>query len=628
MARGLFKLGWAAALTCVASLASAALSDDVTVVPEPLWGQNSPSGRVLALRVTIQNEGRDFRGLLSVRAGGQSRVPVEVPRGSQKEYLLYPATDGGYGQVIVTLQALNQQLEIEMPGGGGGGGYMSDQNFAVGVISDSPGGLSFLKSAQVRGKQVFDAYAKPGSAPDRGVGYSQLDAVFLGEGSERLTDAEVDAIKRYVMLGGQLIFPGGAATPLLQDARWSDFLPAKAGSANTLNRFSALSRWGENPGGPISILSLNPNPNTRVDREGSEIISVSQQKGLGRVWIQSFNIFENPLRTWTGRAKLLEGILFFEATDRSQWNSESIGLTAYSATNDYGYGYGSYTGGAMTPYMGSQTSSNDPFQASLPPTTTIVLILGAFWLTVVPIHFFILNKLKRGELAWFTAPLISLGFAGLLFMFASGLYKAGLSQALDGALMRSHGSNQAIFLGKQQLFFPNGGKYNLDLQNVEALLPVRINDFNPRGVDTSFQNDVVDIGQIAVNGAGVTNLNFKEFAFAQALTADWKIAGQFSASKVQKQTLMKIKITNTSPWTMSNASVYVGSRAYSLEPVLQPGATSEKSIDVSASFKGNKTAPVILKALISGIEAGSPIGKPVDYKQQELFYSFGDLEVK
>lgn len=623
MARGMIKFGWAAMLACVASAASAALSDDVTVVPEPIWGRGSSSGRVLALRVTIQNEGRDFRGVLSVTAGGKSQVPVEMPRGSQKEYLLYPATDNGYGQVVVNLQALGQQLSIEMPQSGG---FASDSTFNIGVISDTPGGLSFLKSVQLRNRQVNDAYVKPGAAPDRGIGYSQLQLLFLGEGCERLTDPEVNAIKRFVLLGGKLAIPGGAASPLLQDERWRDFIPAQIGSARTESRFSALSRWGENPGGPISILDLVPKPNTRVDREGGEIVSVSQQKGLGRVWIHSFNLFENPMRSWTGRAKLIEGVLFHDESPRNQWRSESVGLTSYNASMDYG-SYPAYTTGGSAPYYGD-SREGDPFQASLPPTLTIILILGAFWLTVVPIHFFILNKLKKGELAWFTAPLISLGFAGLLFMFASGLYKSGLSQSLSGAVMFAKDSDQAIFLGRQQLFFPNGGKYNLDLQNVEALLPVRTMDFSPRRVDTSFQDDVVDVGQIMVNNAGVTNLNFKEFSFAQAMTVNWKMDATSSVTKSGEKVTMKIKLTNTSPYKLENPALYVAGRAYSLESSLEPGATSERTIDVSPSFKGVQSAALILKAQVKGLEAGSPLGKPVEYNQQDFFYSFGDLEVK
>ena len=74
-------------------------------------------------------------------------------------------------------------------------------------------------------------------------------------------------------------------------------------------------------------------------------------------------------------------------------------------------------------------------RATLPPASQMLMVLAIYFVVVVPVNFLVLKKLGRGEWAWFTAPIISLIFAGVLFSRAQNLYSAKMSTASAGRPM-------------------------------------------------------------------------------------------------------------------------------------------------------------------------------------------------
>ena len=143
-------------------------------------------------------------------------------------------------------------------------------------------------------------------------------------------------------------------------------------------------------------------------------------------------------------------------------------LRDFTLAGDYN-SYGS-SGMVYNPRTGAYDSvTADPFNTKLPPTTKVLWILCTYFVVIIPINFLLLKKLKRGEWAWFTAPVISLSFAGAFFAAASDLYSAKLSTATQGLLVATAHTPETLFFGKSQLFFPRGGEYDLKLQNLDSL---------------------------------------------------------------------------------------------------------------------------------------------------------------
>jgi hypothetical protein len=630
------KLVWARRLTIASGLALAcfawpSFNDEVSMSVEPVWGQGAPAGQVIPIRVIVQNDGPDRRGTVEARGMGVSRVEIDMPRNSQKEVILYPAASMyGYESVEVTLSTQGGQIRVPVETQSMS---MGDSNTCVvGLISDTLGGFSFLKNSNYQGLRFMDAYMKPGLALDRAVGYEMTDLLVLGDGAERLTDREVGAIKRYVLMGGSLVFMGGASAPVLRDARWADVLPVKNPRATSLDSVGYLNQFGTRPAGAISIMDVDAKERSISIKQGGTTILTKRASGLGTVFVLGFNLTDKPLNKWTGRLQLFAKLTQQARSSSNAFMQHSAGMAAYLGGGEedpYGTSWGATPPGFPSPP--TPVSTDDPFRAKLPPTSTIFMILAGFWVVVIPVHFFILNKLKRGELAWFTAPLIALGFAGLLFTLASGLYKAGLSTALEGVLFRADGSQEAIFAGKQQLFFPSGGRYDLGLKGVEAVLPMAANRFDMTGKssDTSFQSNLRDIGEVIAPDATTTNLNFKEFRFAERRTEAWAIPGEINVKKVGKKIVIKGSFTNQSPYSLRTPTIYAGGQWIPIQgQVVQPG----NKLPFEAEYPLTQGAPtditVALWATFGEFEAGARIGKPADGRRQELLYSYGSFKVE
>lgn len=609
-------------------LAFSAFNDEVTMSVEPVWGLRAPTGVVYPVRVTVENTGPDRVAQIEAQASGISRVQIDLPRNSVKEVILYPpVSQYNFQDINITLSTQGGRIAYPLRPSGGA---MSDSSLAVvALISDNPGGFSFLSGGNVKGQRFTDAYAKPGACPDRTVGYDAVSLVFLGEGAERLTDREVEALKRFALTGGGLIFMGGASSPILRDPRWQDVLPITNPRAASLNSIGYLGQFGSAPTGPIAVMNADAKPGSVSTVQAGIPVMTKRAFGIGTVFVLGFNLTEQPLSRWAGRLELINNLLLQKRKPQEEFVQTSVGLQQYQGGYSDPYGYSSYPGMASSPIS---SGDSDPFRAQLPPVEKVAMILLGFWVVVIPIHFFILNRLKKGELAWFTAPIIALAFAGILFTMASGLYKAGLSTSLDGVLFRADGSPAAMFLGRQQLFFPSGGRYNLGLTGVEAVMPVSSYTsfaMPGRSNDTSFQSDLQDIGEIVAPSVTATNLNFKEFRFAEKREEIWSVPAEISVTRRGNHLVISGRLINQSTYPLDGAGLLVAGQYVAFkDPDLKPSETHEFSLTLAPRAGMPTDVPVALHARFRNFEAGARIGRPAPRRFQEVVYSYGTFPVK
>ena len=248
------------------------------------------------------------------------------------------------------------------------------------------------------------------------------------------------------------------------------------------------------------------------------------------------------------------------------------------------------------------------------------MILVAYFVCVVPINFLVLKKLKRGELAWLTAPIISLVFAGLLFRSASGLYTAQTSTATKGVLLLSPAIEEGLFAGSSQVFIPEGGGYDLKLHNVDNIGQLTLNQQDYKFDDSQGELNAVDVGtEVLVPSMPANNLTFRGLSYRQRY-------GQSSWFDIQ-QTMrpdgqMQVAVTNRSPHDLRNASVFVGASRSAI-PLLRPGETKEVTLPFALGADQNQSQEdlggtaarnkqVLLYGYLSGVRPGPQIGKQID----------------
>jgi len=417
--------------------------------------------------------------------------------------------------------------------------------------------------------------------------------------------------------------------------------------------------------------------------ENGVLLSADRTFGLGKITYLAFNPFELPLAKWNGRKQALTKTLHlvdnfrgaailqqFAGGNNDSYGSSSLtqyitttttttvkngktstvtststsygspgrGSTSYSTTSSskgvktmisttmVPAGYGApvaYAGGpplGTAPAGGYDTS--DPFSTTLPPTSKVFTLLGAYFVVVVPLNFLILRKFKRGELAWFTAPIISLGFAGALFASAGDLYSAKMSSAAQGLLVGQEGIADGMFIGKSQLFVPRAGSYDLKMKGVDSLgiLSASRDFYGGRGQeeDTSDLNPQ-DTGEITIPEMHANNLAFREIAYRQRVpVSDW-FSIEFRKDGKNKGVAT---VRNTGPYVLDHASVVTGGAEVPLTAPLQPGEskivtvipqpdTGANSGESDLKVLLNRNRGAALTGSIVGLQPGPQLGKPV-----------------
>ncbi len=582
---------------------------DFTVQAEPVFQSNSywPGSPIY---VSLENRGPNARGSVSVMDdSGITRYPVELPTGAKKRVMLFPAS-GMYGmQPEIWLNTDQARFQIPFLSKGS---YGYGQNNVVALVSDSPGELGFFRQSTRGGGNelgsMVDAYLKPEDAPERPVGYRGLFGVILGEGSERLSDVAIEALYDFTLSGGTLMIIGGASARTLMDPRLQNLLPASDFHTQTVQGSARLTEVGGFPfSEPLTIARGTPKPGAKWLGDGNVPMFLERNFGLGRVIVWSFNPFEEPLNRWGGKRRMFSQYIRPVEAQRI-----AAFLNQYTYSDPYGYDYSVSTTGGRGPTPYSSNVPQDPFNVQLPGPSKVFWILASFFVVVVPVNFIVLRKLGRGELAWITAPIISLVFAGLFLNQASDLYSASLSTRTTGALLMQAGHPESVFIGTTQMFFPNGGSYDLKVRDIDQLSTAR----DEYGMSSQSRSQVnpVDTGTVFIPDLRAANLAFEQISYVQRYKESPKI--QLN-TKVIPGGQFEITVSNGTTEALKNAAIMVSGRQFGLKQ-LEPGAKTTIKVNAAKSKATGQSALVditsrqntlILACDYTGLRPGPQLGQ-------------------
>jgi hypothetical protein len=452
----------------------------------------------------IENNGPNTTGLLSTNESGEKLsidYPVELPSGTKKR-VLFSSGSSNDGKVVLHTALGSKEASIK-------GSYSTEQT-RFGLISDNPSDLIFLKSQASSSDLSSSSSAvgvggcTPDDAPDRSFGYNCLDAVVLGDGTEKLRDEQIRAIKLFVQSGGSLVFVGGAAQSASNDARWKDLLPIS--NPHVITREGLTELVGSPRFGSIS---------TSIAR-GS---CFGRSYGGGIVSIVSINPFESPMRESEDRKSIMmkavrwnhkqafRQLIKEQIGQESDESSMAMSATASGGPSGYMPGTVRTKGGIYAPI----SAGSDPFQIKPPSLENIMWILIGYAIVVVPLNFLILKKLKKMELAWISTPVISVLFSLILLNSTIGLYKANATTRTASVAILGDENDESLVFGKSEMFFPRAKAYDLELQDVESILTGNIYDRS----DSGGMNLKDDGRHVIAPDVQTANLAFKELGYVQ-----------------------------------------------------------------------------------------------------------------
>lgn len=640
--------GFVAGLVFTA-VAGASGLDGVEISVEPVFGKTPSTSALTPLRVQITNPGSNINGNFTVQGGQFKRTyPVEVAAGATKTLTIYSKI--GYSGLTVRLAtdhgSVARYFDL--------GPIAADSRTVVMISDRTQESLSFLESSRRENSNTFNpdgtsnqatslraAYVLPTDAPDRAVAYQPMSAVILGSGTEKLTDASVRALGQYALTGGTLIFFGGANSEVLKDARWAKNLPVSHLGTAVITDAKALSEFADEIAPdrfPITIGKQQSGSIELAALTGDQSFPLIEEKslGLGRVLFLAFDPFSGAIADWSGRKTVMQKVLRMgNRLGGQQFINNSIPLGPGTTGSDPEFNARRVSLNKLgVGTLNSTVPANDPFSAKLPPASQVLMILVGYFIAVVPLNFLILKKLNRGELAWVTAPLISLAFAGTLFGSAKGLYTAQLSTATQGILIAQQGNPNGVFYGSTQMFFPTAGNYDLQLHGIQTLDGGR-QAWEGANTNNSFSPDIsemnaVDNGEIKVANLRASSLEFKDFSYEQNVNAgSWFTIETMELTRQGRA----MKVTNHSGFKMTGLTLKVGAKNYAVPDIsngqsatVSAGQTAVQTSEVTDVLQESvrKSKVPILFGQLEGFRPGPQIGQEFAPYSSKAFAFFGE----
>jgi hypothetical protein len=349
-------------------------------------------GSWAAVEVDLQNDGPAIQGELRMDGGSQSNarfaMAVDLPTGSRQTYVLHVQPPSFGRTVKVDLVSGDQVVDSVSVA------YLvhDSTQLVVGVLAERPQALvSQIKlPANPLGAAAAVIPLTIADLPERAEGWGVLDRlVWQDVDSNQLSSLQLDALRRWLAAGGRLTIVGGSGGIGTLSAFPDDLLPYRPTATLDLDPASLVSLLGPLPIGAAELPAMAGAlaRGRALATSGDRAVAAELTYGSGRVTLLGFD----PTTRWLAESKSVDAL----------WRAA---LPARSAD-------------------GVQFFDDSPLvQAvyqlpllALPPTSGLLILIGAYIVIIGPINYLVLKRMDRRELAWITMPVLVLAFTAASF---------------------------------------------------------------------------------------------------------------------------------------------------------------------------------------------------------------------
>jgi len=276
---------------------------------------------------------------------------------------------------------------------------LASSDTLIGVMASDPTPFNVLRSGGGSGAaRVEVAQLVPETLPDQSSGLSALDAIIVSDlDTGVLTVEQRQALSGWVAAGGHLLIGGGAHWQK-STAGLTDLIPMSVTGEVTLSNVDELDQYfgtGLLPTGSALVPVAEPLENTEilVAQEGYPLV-LTRLHGLGQVAFLAVDPATPPLRDHPSMETLYQ-VLLLSGPDRPLWAS-----------------------GQLEGYAASAAASTFP-NLSLPSVGAVCGFFSLYAFALGPLHYIVLRRAKRREVAWITIPALVLLFSGVAFSIGS-----------------------------------------------------------------------------------------------------------------------------------------------------------------------------------------------------------------
>lgn len=511
--------------------------------------------RTVPVIVSARNDGAPFEGEIRVFASGTAAAsglvysaPITLPTGADKRVPLTvyvePFSDGNLVVQLVSDGVAAAETRTNRLNA------VNRDELFYGVISPDAGRLAFLETVAGERTDAAVAFLNLADLPEVSSAWDALDVLIIDDtDTARLTAAQYAALHGWIESGGQLVVTGGAGGPKTA-AGVADLLPIAVSGVTSLADLPALSEAAGEPfgaAGPYVVTtSVLSDGELWLEQDGLPLVA-SRPLGRGAVTFLALDPKAAPLSGWPG-AEIIWNEIAANTPVQPPWGQ---------GVND------GYAAAQSVSYISG---------LSLPSFWQLFFFLVIYILIIGPIHFLVLRRLNRRELAWITTPALVLLFSALTFF--TGFQTRGSGPTLN-VMSIAFGAADAERLQTQSvigLYSPRRARYDLTLPHDSSAFPFQQGSgtlVSGSNLDAVVRAGEVTLRQVRTDTSEVATFIVNAHLPRPPLTATATLSAEGDA--------VDVIVRNDSTQTLENAIILHGQEQTALGDVA-PG--EERTISI------------------------------------------------
>jgi hypothetical protein len=531
----------------------------IQLTAEPMLGGRFEPGSWAAFRVLVENSGPALEGELRVakpsQDGSTYSRSVQLAPGARQEHILY-------GQ----MGALNSRFVVSLVSGGA---VQTTVNAPLQPAGDEPGvvivaerpeplvGLldRVLGEGAARDPQIV-ALA-PEQLPPRAEAWSAVDLlVWQDVDSNRLTGEQLEALRTWLTLGGDLVVVGGSTGISTLGAFPPDLLPFQPSSVVDVPTSDLQLMLGTLPPDATSLPALAGSlaRGRSVGQSSNLVVAARTPVGQGSVAILGMDVSAPWL------AASASANPFWSAA----FSTNAAGLHDLIAADE----------GYIVDALGSLPS------VQVPPFEMLALLLIAYVVAVGPLNYFALRRRDRREWAWVTMPLtivvFALGAYGIGVMLKGGEVVVNQLAVVHGAAGSDRGLAN-VYVG---VYSPSRATFDVNVGG-NALLAAPVTRSDPFDRGSAVQERPIDV---VLGEPSTVRAYSVGFGTLRGFRAQAAVSAPMIHSDLRRvEDALEGTITNASAQPLSSVAVVFGG-AVSNVADMAPGETRPVTIDASRNI--------------------------------------------
>jgi hypothetical protein len=415
----------------------------------------------LPVHVEVENKGSDLNTTVQVTykngGGGNTGTSLDLllPANSRKEFFLYIYPQGFLRSMHVSLLSGNRVIKkIDLPIT-----CLARENLVFGVLAGDPSTYDVLNEVKPLTGFVRVAQLTTVDLPANPQAWRSLDALIVSDiDTARLTPEQIQALKSWLGAGGRLLIVGGLQWQGTT-AGLKDLLPVHVNRTMTVSGLPELQTYVQDSTlaeaeTVLAVGELENGAQVLVEQDRIPVL-VQRQIGAGTVYYFAADPAVQPLSKWSGMSGLYDHLLSFRVPT-PPWDNGGQAFGVYDVNQAL----------ATIPELG------------LPSVFHICGLLVLYVIIIGPLHYFVLRRIKRRELAWITIPGLVVVFTGMAY--SSGLLYRGTTPILNrlAVVQAWDGVDQARVYSLVGIYSPVRARYDLEATDDFMIAPAAGGDTN------------------------------------------------------------------------------------------------------------------------------------------------------